>query len=89
MKIDLQEALTSLKMEINGITPQWFTDLDTNHDGFIETEEFDSDLNDNLVTETKGKPGFDLASLGQEKPDLEENPDPETIVVNSEEEDEE
>ena len=84
MKIDLQEALTSLKMENNGTTPEWFTELDTNHDGFLETEEFDPDLNNDLVTETIEKPGFDLASLGQE-----EDPDDvslDTNEVNSEEE---
>ena len=29
--------------------PDWFTDMDTNKDGFIETEEFDPGLNDQII----------------------------------------
>ena len=52
-KIDLHEALDSMHMEEeNGTTPEWFTDLDSNHDGSLDTTEFDSDLNDDVLAET-------------------------------------
>ena len=50
MKIDLDEALA--RVGDNGTmasSPDWFTDMDTNKDGFIETEEFDHGLNDQII----------------------------------------
>ena len=49
LKIDLKE-LDSFSMDESLETPPtWFSDKDTNKDGFIETEEFDPDLNDDIV----------------------------------------
>ena len=50
LKIDLKEALDTFGMDQNLETPPtWFSDMDANKDGFIETEEFDPDLNDEIV----------------------------------------
>ena len=52
LKIDLKEALDNLGMDQNLETPPtWFSDMDANKDGFIETEEFDPDLNDDIVNQ--------------------------------------
>ena len=52
LKIDLQEALDRLDMDETLETPPtWFSDMDANKDGFIETEEFDPDLNDDIVNQ--------------------------------------
>ena len=90
LKIDLQEALVSLNMtQENGTTPQWFTELDTNHDGFLESKEFDSDLDDTVMGGVQGtddrnemlvetnefNPDFNSAFLRAEKPEVEAEED--------------
>ena len=55
LKIDLKEALDSFGMDENLETPPtWFSDMDANKDGFIGTEEFDPDLNDDIVIHQLG-----------------------------------
>ena len=53
LKIDLQEALSSLNLtQKNDATPEWFTDIDFNHDGSIDFTEFSTKFNDHWGTKT-------------------------------------
>ena len=52
LEIDLKEALELDSFEMDEsleTAPSWFSEMDANKDGFIETEEFDPDLNDDIV----------------------------------------
>ena len=50
LKIDLDEALARVGAKGTLTSPpNWFTDMDTNKDGFIDTEEFDPGLNDQII----------------------------------------
>merc|ERR1719400_304249 len=57
LKIELQEALEHLGKSENGIfqqiknlfTPIWFSKMDTNQDGIISPNEFDRDLDENIM----------------------------------------
>ena len=57
LKIEIQEALEHLGKSENGIfqqiknlfTPIWFSKMDTNQDGIISPNEFDQDLDENIM----------------------------------------
>ena len=59
LKIELQEALEHLGKSENGIfqqfknlfTPIWFSKMDTNQDGIISPNEFDQDLDENIMNQ--------------------------------------
>ena len=56
LKIDLDEALARVGAKGTLTSPpDWFTDMDTNKDGFIDTEEFDPGLNDQIILDRQGE----------------------------------
>ena len=57
LKIELQEALEHLGKSENGIfqqfknllTPIWFSKMDTNQDGILSPNEYDQDLDEDIM----------------------------------------